>query len=179
MQRLGLRWFLVLVLAGAAALSATGCGSWNRVQTTQVTVQVSGDRLLHIAAVPRLLPNGERPTEQLAALLKEMSERAGGYTLIENVMGGWVPPGKKEIVEERNDLLLVAGPPEVAYYLRERLHGNFKQEHPFVISVPLQSIAFVRATLSGEEPVAKKAPQASEGAREKKAPEPAAAKSTL
>jgi hypothetical protein len=160
----------MLVLAGGVALSATGCGSWNRIQTTQVTVQVSGDRLLHIAAVPRILPDGERPTEQLAALLQEMGQKAGGYTLIENVMGGWIPPGQKEVVQERNDLLLVAGPPAIAYYMRVRLHNDFKQEDPFVISVPLQSIAVVSSleptegSGAGEAAVPAEAPATAEPA---------------
>jgi len=177
MKRFGLRALLVLVLAGVVTLSATGCAAWNRVQTTQVTVQVSGDRLLHIAAVPRVLPNGERPTEQLAALLKEMGQKAGGYTLIENVMGGWMPPGKREMVEERNDLLLVAGPPSVAYFLRLRLVKDFKQEEPFVVSVPLQSIAVVTSAEPTEGAGAKNvAPPAEQRATQPA--EPAGAKTT-
>ncbi len=151
MKRRVLRWVLVLAVGCGVALSASGCALWNRVQTTQISVQVAGDKLLHMAAVPRTLPDGGRPTEQLAALLKEMGEKAGGYTLIENVTGGWVPPGKTEIQVERNDLLLVAGPPSIALILRKVLRDDFKQEHPFVISVPLQSIVVIpQPTQPGE-----------------------------
>ncbi|MHC4592504.1 MAG: hypothetical protein ACYS8L_07410 [Planctomycetota bacterium] len=144
MKRL-VSWKLaVLVLAAASALGTTGCAWLNRFQTTQITVQFSGEELLHMAIVPRELPDGSRPEEQVAALLKEVAERAGGYTYIEQVAGGWVPPGEKQVIKELNDLLLVKGPPEVGPFLRVRLRKDFDQEYPFVVSLPTQSIAVVR-----------------------------------
>ena len=133
----------VLIVSAALTLGATGCAPFSRVTTTQITVQVSGERLLHLATVPRVLPDGTSPSEQVADLLEEVAERAGGYTYIEKVMGGWVPPGEDEVVEELNDLLLVQGPPELAFFLMEKLREDFKQREPFVVSLPVQSVTLV------------------------------------
>ena len=118
---------LCLTLATAVALSA-GCAIGTRVHTTAITVQTSSNELLHVAAIPRVLPSGERPTEQLADLLAEVARKAGGYTLVENVEGGWIPPDRSKVLTELNDLLLVKGPPEVAHLLRARLREDFQQE---------------------------------------------------
>lgn len=143
MKRRVWRPFLVLVLLTLLTAATSGCAWWNKIHTTQITVQVSGDRLLHLATVPRVLPDGKESSEQVAALLEEVAQRAGGYTYIEKVMGGWIPPGGDEVMEELNDLLLVQGPPEVAPFLRARLREDFQQQYPFVISLPIQSIAIV------------------------------------
>jgi hypothetical protein len=133
----------VLALALALALSA-GCALGTKVHTTTITVQTSGEELLHLAIVPRFLPNGERPTQQMADLKAELAEKAGGYTLVEEVEGGWVPPGGGGVLKEMNDLLLVKGPPAVAHVLRVRLREDFEQEYPFVLSLPIQSVAVIR-----------------------------------
>ncbi len=135
---------VVLTAAGVLMLTGTGCTPIGRITTTQIQVQVSGERLLHLATVPRVLPDGGPVDELVAELLEAVAMRAGGYTYIEKVMGAWVPPGTKDIIKEENDLLLVAGPPEMGFWLRQRLHRDFDQEEPFVISLPIQSIAVVK-----------------------------------
>ena len=155
LSRLALLAALLTLLA-----AAPGCALWNSYDQTKVVVQMGSGEMLHLAAVPRVLPDGTRPKEQLDALLKDVAKMAGGYTLIDNVLGGWLPAGQETVIEERNDLLLVKGPPEVAYLLRARLAEDFQQVEPFVESVPIQSIAVIYKT-----------PPAT--ARQSSAPEPA------
>ena len=142
MKRRVMFWCLGL-LAAAIVMATTGCALGTKVNVAQIAVQVRSDRLLHIAAVPRVLPDGEPATEKRAELLRELAQRAGGYACIEKVLGGWVPPQKADVVEELNDLLLVDGPPEVARFLRERLHEDFGQEYPFVISLPIHAVEVI------------------------------------
>ncbi len=139
----------VLLMLALVALAAPGCMLGTDMHTTQISVQVRGDELLHMAILPRYLPDGERSAQQTGELLAEVARLAGGYTLIEQVQGGWVPPGAREVVTEQNDLLLVRGRPELAELLKARLHEEFRQEYPFVISLPLQSIAVVQASARG------------------------------
>jgi hypothetical protein len=148
-----------MVLLAVAVAATGGCGLFNEIHQTQITVEYSGDQLLHLATIPRQLPDGQRPTEQVEALLEEIAERAGGYTYIENVMGGWMPPEGEKVVEERNDLLLVKGPPEVKPYLQQRLREDFQQEMPFVISLPVQSVAVIRSMTPQEQRRARAAEQ--------------------
>ena len=146
MRHACLQRLVLLVGLLALAVAAPGCALFNSVDQTQITVEMRSDQLLHLAALPRLLPDGSPATEQRDKLLDEVAELAGGYTLIDNVLGGWVPPGQKQVVEERNDLLLVKGPPEAAYLLEARLREDFQQLEPFVESLPIQAIAVVYRT---------------------------------
>lgn len=172
MKRWVLRCALVLALFVSVGLGTTGCMLWSKVQPTQITVEVRANRFLHIAAVPRQLPNGERPTKQLEALLDDVSRRAGGYTLIESVAGGWLPPGQTEVVREENDLLLVEGPPEMSIVLKARIAKDFQQQYPFVISIPVEAITLIQQTsASGAAPVGEKPAQTAPSKEE-----PAAAK---
>lgn len=127
----------------AAMLATAGCG-WNKIHNTTVAVQVSGEDLLFIAAIPRVLPDGTRPDAQRKVLLDEMLQIAGGYTYLEEVTGAWMPPDGSGPVSELNDLLLVRGRPEVGYAIARRLAKDFGQKAPFVITVPTQSIAMFR-----------------------------------
>jgi hypothetical protein len=77
--------------------------------------------------------------------MDEMLEMAGNCYLLEQVTGIRMPPDSDTSVSELDDLLLVRGRPEVNYALRRRLATDFKQKAPFVISVPLQSIAIIPA----------------------------------
>jgi hypothetical protein len=131
----------VLVIVTGMLPAAAGCAIGTKLQNTQIYVQVSPDEMLHMAAIPRLLPDGTRPTEQTAALLQEVAAMAGSYIYIEEVVGGWVPPGRRDVLQERNDLLLVKGPPELALFLRDRLRKDFKQELPFVVSMPILPVS--------------------------------------
>ncbi|NLW51332.1 MAG: hypothetical protein GXY85_10920 [Candidatus Brocadiaceae bacterium] len=134
---------IVLVVAVAALLvAAPGC-LLNSANQPQITVQFGSGRMLHIAALPQLLPDGTSSAPQRDALLAELAGLAGGYTLIPDVMGGWVPPGQTGVLQEVNDLLLLVGPPEAAYLLHTRLREDFQQEAPFVQSLPIQAIALV------------------------------------
>jgi len=153
----------LLVLLLAAMTACTGCAIGTKVSTTQVTVQVRSDRLLHIAAVPRELPDGQSASKQREALFEAVARKAGGYTCVEKALGGWLPPQKDEVMHEVNDLLLVEGPPEIAYFLRKKLHEDFRQEYPFVISLPVQSVAVI----SAPEPTGQEArePEAGQAAR--------------
>lgn len=139
------RRVLVALVLGAVLAAATGCLAFPKVHQTHITVQCGSDQVLHLAIVPRELPDGSQPTEQLAQLLEEVAERAGGYTYIEKVVGGWLPPGQKEVVQEINDLLLVQGPPGLAGFLKRKLHEDFGQQYPFVVSLPVQQIVTVQA----------------------------------
>ena len=134
---------LVLLAAVAVLIvAAPGC-MLGGVDQTQITVQFGSGQMLHIAALPRVLPDGTPAKAQREKLLGEVADLAGGYTLIDNVLGGWVPPGQEGVVQERNDLLLLEGPPEGAYLLRARLLEDFQQKEPFVVSLPIQAIALV------------------------------------
>ncbi|MHC4481507.1 MAG: hypothetical protein ACYS1C_11145 [Planctomycetota bacterium] len=126
-----------------------GCASLNRISTTQIMVQVGGEELLHLAVVPRELPDGRRSSAQTTELLQAVAKRAGGYTYIENVKGGWLPPGKDEVVKEDNDLLLVKGAPQLADFLKDRLRDEFEQTHPFVVSLPIQSVKILEGSGQG------------------------------
>jgi GAF domain-containing protein len=148
------------VMAMAMVLGSTGCAWMNRVSETRIVVQFSGDQLLHVAILPRRLPDGSEPTKQLKALLDEMAERAGGYTYIPQVVGGWRPPGEKATVEQTCDLLLVKGPPEIAYVIDARLREDFGQKEPVVVSLPIQAIAVV-PLLQAAPPAAQPAPAGS------------------
>jgi hypothetical protein len=125
-----------LVFAGLL-LAVVGCAAGNKIHNTQVIVQFSTEEVLHVACVPTVLPDGTPALAQRSALLEEVAAGAGGYTLIEEVAGAWVPPGAKRVRREVNDLLLVKGPPEIALLLQERLATEFQQESPFVISLPI------------------------------------------
>ena len=131
------------VLVVAISLAAFGCMLGSRVNTTQISVQFSGERMLHIVGVPRTLPDGTPTTKQLTALLSELSKAPGGYTLIQGVANGFTPPGQQQSVQETTDLLFVMGSPQMKLYLERKLYEEFKQEYPLVISVPLQSVATV------------------------------------
>ncbi len=122
----------------AVLMAAGGCAPSGEVRQTSVTAEAGGERLLHLAIVPRQLPDGGQPAQQVARLLKEVAERAGGYTYIEGVKGGWITLGEQQVVTECNDLLLVEGPPELADFLRQALRDDFAQQYPFVISLPVR-----------------------------------------
>jgi hypothetical protein len=93
--------------------------------------------LLHLAVVPLAMPDGRPCADRIPGLLERVARLAGGYTLVEQVTGGWVPPGEDQVVQESNSLLLVVGPPRVASFLKASLRTDFQQTDPFVISVPV------------------------------------------
>jgi hypothetical protein len=150
MRRSYVNRLVVLVALAVLIAAAPGCALFNRVNQPQITVQFGSGQMLHIAVLPRALPDGTSAEAQRNKLLEEIAGLAGGYTLIDNVLGGWIPPGQKDVVQERNDLLLVKGPPQAAYLLRARLMQDFKQEVPFVESLPIQAIAVLHPGM--EEP---------------------------
>lgn len=146
MGRLSARACLVVVLALSAAATA-GCGTLNTQKNTTILVQFSGERMLHLAIIPRVLPDGQPAAKERDALLKDVADVAGGYTLIPRVMRAWKQPGSPEAAkEEADDLLLVAGVPELNMGLRQRLHDDFGQTTPFVLSLPVQSIRVAQPT---------------------------------
>jgi len=140
------RGLALLTLLVAAGLGPGGCAWFNKMQGTQITVMVPGDQLLHIAVVPKVLPDGTSAAEKTAELLARVAKRAGGYTFVEDVAGAWVPPGQDLLVRERNGLLLVAGPPELAQFLADKLREDFRQKQPFVVSLPIQAPVAFRPT---------------------------------
>ncbi|MCK4283648.1 MAG: hypothetical protein KAX44_04965 [Candidatus Brocadiae bacterium] len=140
---------LFIVLAAAALMAATtGCRTCHKARRMHTSAQFSSERVLHLIVVPKELPDGRAPTQQLADLLEEVAQRAGGYTTIEKVTGGWLPPGETEVVQERNDLLLVEGPPDLAAFLMQRLREDFQQRCPFVVSLPIRRIAVPEPTIA-------------------------------
>lgn len=131
---------LALVLTGLLCGTA-GCG-WNRYSQTRITVKFSGDDLLHLALIPRELPDGSPCDAQREKLMKEMGQAAEVWGIIEKVSAGQsTDEGETEV--RPADLLMVAGPPELAYALRNRLRRDFKQKRPWVVSLPTQAIALV------------------------------------
>jgi len=139
------RWFLACL--AALLVSAGGCSALSETPRTEAAD--AGGRVLHLAIVPRQLPDGGDPAEQVARLLKEVAARAGGYTYIEGVKGGWIPPGEQQVVTESNDLLLVEGPPELARFLRKALRDDFAQQYPFVVSLPVRAAPMVQSASTG------------------------------
>jgi hypothetical protein len=92
-------------------------------------------------------------TEKKAALLKEVAEKAGGYTLAEEQVGAWVPAAGKEAVKEVNDVLWVAGTPDLGAFLYDSLKDDFDQKAPFVLAIPLQApMVLSPRTLAGPPP---------------------------
>jgi len=128
---------LCFVVMMGVLLASAGCAAGNKIHNTQVIVQFSTDEVLHIACVPTRLPDGEPATAQRTALLEAVTQAAGGYTLVEETMGGWMVPGTRRVQSEVNDLLLVKGPPDLAMLLEKMLHEDFQQDVPFVISLPV------------------------------------------
>ncbi len=145
MGRLGART-VVLVLALAVAAMA-GCGTLNTMKSTYITVQYSGTRMLHLAIIPRTLPDGTPSAKERDALLKDVADVAGGYTLVPRVMSSWKQEGTPDAAkEEADDLLIVAGVPELGMGLKQRLHDDFGQKMPFVLSLPIQDVRVAQAT---------------------------------
>ena len=136
-----------LACLAALLVSAGGCSALSETPRTEAAD--AGGRVLHLAIVPRQLPDGSDPAEQVARLLKEVAARAGGYTYIEGVKGGWIPPGEQQVVTESNDLLLVEGPPELARFLKEALRDDFAQEYPFVVSLPVRPAPMAQSASTG------------------------------
>jgi hypothetical protein len=139
MARLHLRGVLALLLCVVALAGSNGCAWFNKSQGMQITIMVPGDQLLFMAVIPRLLPDGTTSTAKKAALLEDVAKRAGGYTLAEEQVGAWVPAAGKEAVKEVNDVLWVAGTPDVGVFLYEKLRDDFDQQQPFVLAIPLQA----------------------------------------
>ncbi len=91
MGRLGARTMVVMLALTVAAMA--GCGTLNTMKNTYVTVQFSGQDMLHLAIIPRTLPDGTPAAKQRDALLKDVADVAGGYTLVPSVMSAWKPKG--------------------------------------------------------------------------------------
>ncbi len=145
MGRLGARAFLVVLALTVAAMA--GCGTLNTQKNTYIQVQYSGQRMLHIAIIPRTLPDGQPAAKERDALLKDVADVAGGYTLIPSVMSSWKQEGGPDVAkEEADDLLMVAGVPELGMGLRQRLHDDFGQASPFVLSLPIQDVRVAQVT---------------------------------
>jgi hypothetical protein len=172
MGRLSAQAGLLVVLSLTVAVSA-GCGTLNTQKNTYISVQCSGDRMLHLAIIPRVLPDGQPAAKERDALLKDVADVAGGYTLVERVMSAWKQPDSPEAAkQEADDLLIVAGVPELGMGLRQRLHDDFGQTSPFVLSLPIQSIRVAQVTpipLEKQKP----APAMQEAAPAAPAPAPA------
>ena len=62
----------VLVLVG------TACTPIGKIQTTTIKVEVSSERLLHLAIIPRVLPDGSPVDAVKADLLENVAARVGG-----------------------------------------------------------------------------------------------------
>jgi hypothetical protein len=139
MARLHLRSVLAVLVCVIALAGSNGCAWFNKSQGMQITIMVPGDQLLFMAVIPRLLPDGTVSTEKKAAFLKKVAEKAGGYTLAEEQVGAWVPAVGKEAVKEVNDVLWVAGTPDLGQFLYESLKDDFDQQQPFVLAIPLQA----------------------------------------
>jgi len=126
----------------AVVLVAGGCG-FSRDSRTSVTVEFSGDLMLHIATVPGVLADGTAPTRQREELLKALAESVGGYVCIEGAIGDWRRLADGKLSDEPADLLLVQGPPQLGPFLKARLRSEFGQTNPVVVSIPAQSVRWV------------------------------------
>jgi len=146
---------LALVLVGAA-----GCSTLNKQANTYIRVDYGGENMLHLAVIPRVLPQGQPADQVRDALLEDVASAAGGYTYIERVIGAWKPKPTKATRKQVDDLLIVAGKPELALMLNRRLREDFKQSSPFVLSLPIQAVRLVRvAPAPMGEPAAASAAQ--------------------
>jgi hypothetical protein len=138
MARLRLSGVLALIVCAAVLATGGGCVLGTRTERTQVVVTVPGDRMLFMAVIPRLLPDGTSAAEEKEALLEAVAEKAGGYTLDNGQLFGWVPAPDKEMITEDSDVVWVAGKPEVGQLLYESLRDDFDQPRPLVLPIPLQ-----------------------------------------
>ena len=137
---------LLLLLA-----AAQGCG-WNHTSQTIISVRFSGEDLLHVALVPRTLPDGTPATKQREALVAELTGLTGAVAFLSSVQAATVAAAGEEPVRSDADMLMVEGAPEVAFALRRRLREDFQQERPWVVSVPTQAVALVRIPEEETEP---------------------------
>jgi hypothetical protein len=172
MGRLNVQAAVVGILALVVALTS-GCAALNSQKSTAIYVQFSGNDMLHVAIIPRVLPDGQPAAKQRDALLKDVADVAGGYTLIERVTSTWKSKGSSgAAMKEADDLLLVEGPAVLGAGLRQRLHDDFGQPSPYVLSLPIQDIHIVpQQPLPLQKPGAAPAPQQQTPAEQK--PEPA------
>ena len=158
MKKPGVRWLLLSFVLVGMVSGVLGCAPYQAREAMPFRITVPRDALLHLAVVPLELPDGKSTDELMSALLEDVARLAGGYTSIEKVTGGWIPPGGEQVVRESNCLLLVVGPFEVAPFLKDRLRNDFQQTYPFVISLPYAEIERAPAPESTEEPSDSDAP---------------------
>jgi hypothetical protein len=84
--------------------------------------------------VPEQLPSGADSTAQRAELESWLVSRAGGFTEIEGVRGGWMAPDGA-VVTERNRLYLVTVPKNGASFradLNNRIVEDFDQQEAWI-----------------------------------------------
>jgi len=136
------RCFRMIALCALLAASG-GCG-WNRFNQTSIIVRFSSDKLLHVALLPRELPDGRPALALRAELLEELGENQP-WVLIERTTA--LLPGAPA---RPADLLLVEGPPQLGFRLREKLREDFQQKQPWVIGLPTQAVAFFATPESQE-----------------------------
>lgn len=88
----------------------------------------------YLFVVPEQLPDGTDSTPQRTQLEGWLVQRAGGFTEIEGVRGGWLAPGG-ETVTESNRLYLVTVPSGKKRFreeLRQQIIGDLKQEEAWI-----------------------------------------------
>jgi hypothetical protein len=139
MPRLPLRAVLTVLACSLAVAISNGCALGTSAQSTRVTITVPGDRLLFLAVVPRVLPDGTLADEKREALLKEVSEKSIAPPLIQPQRSAWSPAADRVPDEEDTDVLWVVGRPDVGQIIYETLRDEFGQRVPFVLPIPLQT----------------------------------------
>jgi hypothetical protein len=115
-------------------LIVSGCG-WNRANVTTIEVLYSGRNMLHVAVLPRVLPDGSSSREQSEQLLKELTDGRASYTFMEKAVGDWRRLEDDSLKDMPSDLLIVQGPPALNTFLTSRLATDFKVKEPMVVSI--------------------------------------------
>lgn len=141
-----------LLTAVAATLLSAGCG-FNHFSSTAIVYEFGGDRMLHVAFVPRVLADGSDAAARRQALLNDVVRSVGGYAYVEKGSGDFRRLLDGHIVDEPADVLFVQGPPEMAGYLTWRLQEDFGQPAPVVVSIPAQAHRIIPVSArSGRRP---------------------------
>lgn len=91
--------------------------------------------IVHFFTVPVTLPDGTPAKARLAELETWLTETCGGYTKLGQAVGGWKnEAGQTE--SETNIAYLVSSPRDVSAALAARLHKDFGERVPYVLTFP-------------------------------------------
>ncbi|MBN1347518.1 MAG: hypothetical protein JXQ73_32810 [Phycisphaerae bacterium] len=123
-----------VLLAGLAVMTAmAGCehgGATTRPIRSPET-EDAANSARYFFVVPQWLPGGASSKPQREALEQWLVQRAGGFTRIGPVRGGW--HDGKDLIEEDSIAYFVVGPVGLKPVIETRVLGEFKQRKAFVV----------------------------------------------